>query len=378
LESLLDGTTKSLNSGRKTNKEIAEMVVIDLAELERRQLGEIMSSESGDDEAEDEDIDETVHERVLGAEQAGKVSKMLKSDKSGIIKVIPWRPFWAVNNGSSGNTMSANVSVARVFESRKLPIVQFTIPPLDLRSDVHPTLKELKRVVHGNGKSKRYMFGSGRLSLSVETRRLSFILTPEVLLALPSELARQHLTTWLFRLATAVETPPELARAAVNAFINLYPQRASQTHTNKDQINSDPECYLSAGDIIQVVSNLGPEPDVFNKVVGGLQAGPPSHPCSKEVREAVLFRLLVILRAVSWYGFESLQNGTQLTFICSAGMFLRFIDTAILVLAMVGLDSSTSDALRRDIRITIEDMITSLESAPRNIGSVIVGVSSTL
>ena len=153
LESLLDGTTKSLNSGRKTDKEIAEMVNHDLAELERRQLGGIVSSESSDDEVEDEDVDETLHERVFGAEQAGKVSKMLKSDKSRFIKVVPWRPFWAANNGSNGK---ANVSVAHVFGSRKLTIVQFTIPPLDLQSDLHPTLKELKRVIHENGKSKRY------------------------------------------------------------------------------------------------------------------------------------------------------------------------------------------------------------------------------
>ncbi len=152
LESLLDGTTRSLNSGRKTNKEFAEMVNRDFAELERRQLDGVMSSEASDDEVEDEDVDETVHERVLGAEQAGKVSKMLKSDKSRIIKVIPWRPFWASNNGSSGETMCADVSVAHVFESRKLTIIQFTIPPLDLRSDLHPTLK---RVVHENGKITR-------------------------------------------------------------------------------------------------------------------------------------------------------------------------------------------------------------------------------
>lgn len=65
--------------------------------------------------------------------------------------------------------------------------------------------------------------------------------------------------------------------------------------------------------MIQVVSNLGPQPDVFNKVVSVLQLdhpSHPSHPCSKEVREAVLFRLLVMLRAVSWYDFERLQNGT--------------------------------------------------------------------
>jgi hypothetical protein len=114
LESLLDGTSASLNSGRKTNKEIAQMVNHDLAELERRQLGGVVSSESSGDEAEDEDVDETVHERVLGAEQAGKVSQMLKSDKSRTIEVIPWRPFWAANNGSSCKTMRANVSVAHV------------------------------------------------------------------------------------------------------------------------------------------------------------------------------------------------------------------------------------------------------------------------
>ena len=156
LESLLGGTAISLNSGRTTNKEFAEMVNHDLAELERRQLGGTISSESADDEVEDEDVDETVHERVLGAEQAGKVSKMLKSDKTRILKVIPWRPFWAANNGSSGETMCANVSVARAFESRKLTIVQFTIPPLDLQGDLHPTLKELKQVVHENGKSKQH------------------------------------------------------------------------------------------------------------------------------------------------------------------------------------------------------------------------------
>lgn len=157
------------------------------------------------------------------------------------------------------------------------------------------------------------MFGSECVSLSVEIRRLPFILTPEVLLALPSESAKQHLTTWLFRLATAVETPPELARAAVNAFTNLYPSRASQTRTNTGQINSAPECCLNVGDVIQVVSNLGPRPDVFNNVVSVLQVdhpSHPSHPCPKEDREAVLFRLLVMLRAVSWYGFERFQNGT--------------------------------------------------------------------
>ena len=146
--------------------------------------------------------------------------------------------------------------------------------------------------------------------------------------------------------------------------------------TNRGQIHSAPEFCLSVGDILQVVSSLGPQPDVFNKVVGVLQVDPPSHPCSTEVREAVLFRLLGMLRAVSWYGFERLQNRTQLTSVCSAGVFLRFIDTTILVFALIGLDSSTSDALRRDIQVTIEDLITSLEFAPRNIASVIVGVYS--
>ena len=373
LESLLDGTTRSLNSGRKTDKEFAEMVDHDLAELERRQLGGIVSREASDDEVEDEDVDETVHERVLGAEQAGKVSKMLKSDKSRIIKVIPWRPFWASNNGSSGETMCADVSVARVFESRKLTFIQFTIPPLDLRSDLHPTLE---RVVHDNGKSTRYFLGSERVSLSVDIRILSFILTPEVLLAFPSESTRRYLITWLFRLATAVGTPPELARAAVNAVTNLYPPRASQMQTNRSQIHSTPEFCLSVGDILQVVSNLGPQRDVFDKVASVPPVDPPSHPCPKEVREAVLFRLLGILRTVSWYGFERLQNRTQLTSVYSAGVFLRFIDTTVLVFALIGLDSSTSDALRRDIQVTIEDMITSLESAPGNIASVIVGVYS--
>ena len=373
LESLLDGTIKSLNSGRKTNKEIAETVNRDLAELERRQLGGIMSSEASDDEVEDEDVDETVHERVLGAEQAGKVSKMLKSDKSRIIKVVPWRPFWAANDGSSSKTMRADVRVARVSESKKLTIVQFTIPPLDLRSDLHPTLK---RVVDDNGKSTRYCFGSERFSLSVEIRRLSLILTSEFLLAFPSKSMRQHLTTWLFKIATAVEAPPELARAAVNAFTNLYPPRTSRMHTNRGQIHSAPEFCPSVGDIIQVVSNLGPQPDIFNTVVNVSQVDPPSHPCSKEVREAVLFRLLGMLRAISWYGFEWLQNRTQLTPICSAGVFLRFIDTTVLVFALIGLDGSTSDALRRDIQVTIEDMITSLESAPKNIAPVIVGIYS--
>ena len=373
LEALLDGTTRSLNSGRKTNKEIAETVNHDLAELERRQLGGIMSSEPSDDEVEDDDVDETVHERVLGAEQAGKVSKMLKSDKRRVIKVVPWRPFWAANDGSSDKTMCADVSVARVFESKKLTIVQFTIPPLDLRSDLHPTLA---RVVHDNGKSIRFCFGSERFSLSVEIRRLSFILTSEFLLAFPSESTRQHLTTWLFRLATAVEAPPELACAAVNAFTNIYPPRASRIHTNRGQIHSASEFCLSVGDIIQVVSNLGPQPDVFNKVVSVSQVAHPSHPCSKEVREAVLFRLLGMLRAASWYVLERLQNRTQLKSLCSAGVFLRFIDTAVLVFALIGLDSSTSDALRRDIQVTIEDMIASLESAPKDIASVIVGVYS--
>ena len=373
LESLLDGTTRSLNSGRKTDKEIAEIVNHDLAELERRQLGGIVSSEGSDDEVEDEDVDETVHERVLGAEQAGKVSKMLKSDKSRIIKVIPWRPFWASNNGSSGEAMYADVSVPRVLELRKLTVIQFTIPPLDLRSDLHPTLK---RVVHENGKSTRHFFGSGRVSLSVEIRVLSFILTPEVLLAFPSESTRRYFTTWLFRIATSVGTPPELARAAANAVTSLYPPRASQMQTNRGQIHSTPEFCLSVGDILQVVSNLGPQPDAFNKVASIPQVDPPSHPCSKAVREAVLFRLLGILRAVSWYGFERLQNRTQLTPVCSAGVFLRFVDTTVLIFALIGLDSSTSDALRRDIRVTIEDMITSLESAPGNIASVIVGVYS--
>jgi ATP-dependent Clp protease ATP-binding subunit ClpA len=123
LESLLDGTSKSLNSGRKTNKEIAEMVDRDLAELERRQLGGTVSSESSDDEVKDEDVDEEVHERVLGAEQAGKVSRMLKSDRSNIVKVVPWRPFWAADNGSGDEAMDANVSVARFFELGRLTII---------------------------------------------------------------------------------------------------------------------------------------------------------------------------------------------------------------------------------------------------------------
>jgi len=306
LESLFDGTAKSINSGRKTNKEIAEMVNHDLAKLERRQLGGVVSGESSGDEVDDEGVDEAVHERVLGAEQAGKVSKMLKSDKSKIVKIVPWRPFWAANDGSSGEILNAPVCVARVFASRKLTIVQFTIPPLDLWDDLHPILTELKRIVHENGKSKQHLSRSERVSFSVEIRRLLFILTSGVLLALPSETARQHLTTWLFRLATAVETPPELAHAAVNAFTNLYPPRAPQTHINRGQIYIDPECCLSVGDIIQVVSNLGPQSDALNLVVSASQVNPPSHQCSKEVREAVLFRLLGMLRALSWYGFERL------------------------------------------------------------------------
>jgi len=118
--SLFDGTAKSLNSGRKTSKEFTETVDHDLAELERRQLGGVVSSEPSDDEVEGEDVDETVHERVLGAKQAEKVSRMLKSDRSRNIMVIPWRPFWTPSNGSSGETMGTNVSVAHFFESRRL------------------------------------------------------------------------------------------------------------------------------------------------------------------------------------------------------------------------------------------------------------------
>ena len=171
---------------------------------------------------------------------------------------------------------------------------------------MHPILNELKRVVHENGKNKLYLSGLARVSLSVEIRRLSFILTSGVLLALPNEFARQHLIAWLFSLATAIDTPPELAHAAVKAFASLHPPRAPQAHTNGGPINSAPECCLSVGDIMQVVSNLGPQPEVFNVVVGSSQVVPPSHPCLKEAREKVLFRLLGMLRALSWYAFEGL------------------------------------------------------------------------
>ena len=295
LETLLDGTSKSLNSGRKTNKEVAEMVNHDLAELERRQLGGTASSESSDDEVGDEDVDETVHERLLGAEQAGKVSRMLKSDRRRIVTRIPWRPFWAVDNESNGETMDTTVSVARLFESRRsrLIIVQFTIPPLVVPKDTHPILKELERVVYENGKNERHFPGSEHVSFSVDIRGLPFILTSGVLLALPNESARQHLTTWLFKLATTVATPPKLAHAAVRAFTNLHSPQASQT---RGQINNAPECYLSIGDITQVVSDLGPQPNIFNEVFGDSQVVPP---CSKESRENNLFRLLGMLRAVS-------------------------------------------------------------------------------
>ena len=123
LECLLDGTTESLNSGRKTDKEIAEMVNHDLTELERRQLGGIVSSESSDEELEDEDVDETIHEHVLGVEQAGKVSKMLRSDRRKTVKAIPWRPFWAADNGSRGEAIDANVSVVRFFRLRRLTVI---------------------------------------------------------------------------------------------------------------------------------------------------------------------------------------------------------------------------------------------------------------
>jgi hypothetical protein len=186
------------------------------------------------------------------------------------------------------------------------------IPPLVVRSDVHPILNELKRVVHENGKNERYSSGSEHVSLSIEIRRLSLVLTSGALLALPNESARQHLTTWLFKLATAVETPPELADAAVNAFTGLYPPRTPQTHSNGDQTNSAPECFLSVGDIIQVVSNLGPRPDVINEVVGLSQVVPPSHPCSKGAREKVLFRLLGMLRAVLWCVFNGDRTGHSL------------------------------------------------------------------
>ena len=161
LESLLGGTDKSLNSGRKTNNEIAEMVNHDLAELERRQLVGVVSSESSDDDVGDEDVDETVHERVLGAEQAGKVSRMLQSDRRRNVKVIPWRPFWATDNGSSGETMDTTVSVACYFESRRLTNVQYTIPSLAVRSDAHPILKGLKRAVHENGKNDQHCLNRG-------------------------------------------------------------------------------------------------------------------------------------------------------------------------------------------------------------------------
>ena len=377
LECLFNGTSKSLNSGRKTNNEFAEMVNHDLAELERRQLGGTVSSESSDDEVEDEAVDETVHERVLGAEQAGKVSRMLKSDRSRLVKVTPWRPFWAANNGINDETMDTTVSGAGSFESKRLilVIVQFTIPPLVVPNDMHPILKELERIAHENGKNERHLSGSERVSFSVDTRGLSFILTSGVLLALPNESARRHLTTWLFKLATTVATPPELAHAAVNAFINLYSPQASRT---RGQINNAIECCLSIGDISQVVSDLDPQPNIFNEVFGVSQVVPPSHPCSKESRESTLSRLLGMLRAVSSCVFEWQENMSQLTFICSAGVFLPFIDVTVLIFALIGLDNSTSDALRRDIRIAIQDMITSLDSAPGNISYTIVSVPSCL
>ena len=259
-----------------------------------------------------------------------------------------------------------------------LTIVQFAVPPLIVQSDVHPILKELKQLVHDNGMNGSYLSESERGSLSADIRRLSFILTSGVLLTLPNEFARHNLTTWLFLLATAVETPSGLAHAAVNAFTNLYPPRAPQTNSNRAQVNSVPECYLSVGDMIQVVSDLGPERDVFNNVFGVSQEVSPPHPCPRELREKVLFRLLRMLRAISWYVFERLQNRTQLTFIYSAGGFLPFTDAAVLVFALIGLDSSTTDALRRDIRITIEYMIASLDSAPESTGYTVVGVSSCL
>jgi hypothetical protein len=183
------------------------------------------------------------------------------------------------------------------------------IPPLVVGSDVHSILNELKQVVHENGKNQRHLSGTERVLPSVEIRRLSFILTSGVLLALPIESARQHLTTWLFRLATAVEIPPDLAHAAFNAFTVLYPPRALQAYSDRGQINGASECWLSAEDITQVVSNLGPQPEVFNEVVGISQVVPPSHSCSKEARENVLLRLLRMLRAISSCVFKG--RGTR-------------------------------------------------------------------
>ena len=115
IDSVLNGI---ITSHPKTSKEFAEMVKHDLAKLERGQLGGVVSSEPSDDEVEGDVVDETVHERVLGAEQAEKVSRMLKSDRSRNIMVIPWRPFWTPSNGGSSETMATNVSVAHFFESR--------------------------------------------------------------------------------------------------------------------------------------------------------------------------------------------------------------------------------------------------------------------
>ena len=176
-------------------------------------------------------------------------------------------------------------------------IVQFTTPPLVVPNDMHPILKELERTVHENGENRLHSSGSERLSFSIDIRGLSFILTSGVLLALPHESARQHLTIWLFKLATTVATPPELAHAAVNAFTNMYSSRASRI---RGEINDAPDCCLGIGDISQVVSDLGPQPNIFNEVFGTSRVVPPSHPCSKESRENTLFRLLGMMRAVSW------------------------------------------------------------------------------
>ena len=71
-----------------------------------------------------------------------------------------------------------------------------------------------------------------------------------------------------------------------------------------------------------------------------------------------------------------IEQDTAHIYIFSAGVFLPFIGAAVLIFALIGLDSSTSDALRRDIRIAIKNMINSLDSAPGDIGQMVVGGSA--
>lgn len=181
----------------------------------------------------------------------------------------------------------------------------YQIPRLHLPSSSHPVLAHLQN-----------------LASNTDIPRLAVFLSSGILSTLPSINENNNLAPWLFRLAC--EAPDELANAA---------QQALHTGARSHQY------HIEFSYLMSPILGLGPIKDAI--LPFGCSAATISPPQDPITRNSVVTRFVSTIKMIR-------------------GMMSQKPENIVILLFLIYLDSSTSNEVRRDISLVVEDILVSI------------------